>query len=240
MDSRRNVRASLRVQVTLRGLDRAGLPFEVKGESVDFSRKGLGLLVDKNIVAADSMVCLSVPGRFQSGAIVQWTRPDPATGQSRLGLRLINPKVSTPLRLAASLLLCFALLAQISPARSRRIVRAVPRSSCVMSLADMKSAIAETLSQYALVSDTDKAFVHILHQHMTCEQYTRAYEESDFYPDPRTRTAIANWHWTVYHATDEAVRAEAVRRAEEVLNAPQQDQAPLAPSFKTQTSGRLR
>ncbi len=30
---------------------------------------------------------------------------------------------------------------------------------------------------------------------MTCEQYTQAYEKSGFYADPRTRAAIANWHW---------------------------------------------
>jgi hypothetical protein len=221
MDLRRNMRASLHMQVTLQGLDREGLPFEVKGETVDFSRKGLGLILERDVVAADSVVSVSVPGSLQSGAVVQWTRPDCVPGRSRVGLRLVNPKASFAFRLAASLLLCVALLGQVSQARSRKSLRAAPAGSCVMSLADMKYVIENTLSQYGFVSETDKAFVHVLHQHMTCEQYTKTYEKSNFYPDMKTRNAIANWHWTVYHGKDEAVRAEAVRSADALLNSAQ-------------------
>ena len=39
VDSRRNVRVNLHAHVILQGTDRFGKPFQVQGESIDFSRK---------------------------------------------------------------------------------------------------------------------------------------------------------------------------------------------------------
>jgi len=218
MDLRRNVRASLHMKVALQGLDRWGRPFSTHGESVDFSRRGLGLVLDSDLVAPGSVISVCVPGKFRSNAAVQWVRPDPATGQIRVGLRLLDPKTSVAFRIAASVLLCLALLGQLSFARSHGFARAAPTRSCTMSLADMKAILEKTLSQYAFVSDTDKAFIHVQHQHMSCERYTQIYEKSDFYANPKTRAAIANWHWMVYHAKDDAVRAGAIQSAESSLS----------------------
>jgi hypothetical protein len=218
MNLRRNIRASLHLQVTLQGLDRWARPFEIQGKSVDFSWKGLGLVLDRDILAPGSVVSVSVPKRFHSNAVVQWSRPGHSTGQICVGLRLIDPKTSLAFRIAASILLCIALVGQMSLARSRSYTRTAPARSCTMGLAEMKGMLEKTLSRYAVVSDTDKAFSHVLHQHMTCEQYTQAYEKSAFYSDPRTRAAVANWHWTIYHAQDEAVRAAAIQSAEAGLS----------------------
>ncbi len=217
MEMRRNVRAGLQMKVALRGMDPSGRPFEIQGKSLDFSRKGLGLLLDGNVPAPGSMVLVCIPGRFRSEGVVQWVRIG-ASGQTRAGLRLINPKICLSLRIAASILICLALMGQTSLARHRAYKRTAPARSCTMSLVEMKGILEKALSRYAVVSDTDKAFVHALHQHMTCEQYTQAYEKSDFYADPRTRAAIANWHWTVYHARDSAVRAAAIQSAESGLS----------------------
>ncbi len=221
MDLRRNVRARLHMHVTLQGTDQQGRPFEIRGKSLDFSRKGLGLEVDGDSLSPGSVVSLSVPGHVESGAVVQWIHRVASAGRVRAGLRLIDPKTSLSFRIAASILLCLALLGQVSLARSRSYARTAPVRSCVMNLAEMKGVLEQTLSRYAVVSDTDKAFVHVLHQHMTCEQYTQTYEKSAFYPDPRTRAAIANWHWTVYHAQDAAVRMRVIQSVEESLKVAQ-------------------
>ncbi len=221
MDLRRNVRARLHMRVTVSGTDAQGRPFEIQGRSLDFSRKGLGLMLDGNGLSPGAVVSLRAPGHVESGAVVQWIHPGPSAGSTRAGLRLINPRASLPFRIAASILLCLALLGQVSLARSRSYARAAEARSCVMNLAQMKGILEQALSRYAVVSDTDKAFVHILHQHMTCEQYTQTYEKSSFYPDPKTRAAIANWHWTVYHAQDKAVRATAIQSVEGSLNGAQ-------------------
>lgn len=213
-DLRCNVRANLHTRIALQGQDRWGRPFAAQGESTDFSRKGLGLVLDSDIVAPGAVVSVSGPRRFRSNAVVQWVRPDPSTGQTRVGLRLIDPKTGIALKIAASALLCFALLGQLSFSRSRFFARAVPTRSCTMSLAEMKSTVEMALAQYAFVSESDKAFVHVQHQHMTCEQYTETYERSGFTADPKLRAAIAHWHWAVYHAHDESVRAAAIREAE--------------------------
>jgi hypothetical protein len=220
MNLRRNIRANLRKHLELQGKDRWGNSFEVQGESVDFSRRGLGLLLDRDIVAPGSVVRVRIPNKLQSNASVQWVQPDAATGKVRLGVRLIDPNVSIAFRLAASILLCLAVLGQMSFARSRMLTHATTRSSCTMSLSQMKDVLEKTLGKYAMVADSDKAFVHLQHQHMTCEEFTRLYEKSDFYPNPKTRAAIANWHWNTYHSKASEIRSAAIQSVEASLIAP--------------------
>jgi hypothetical protein len=217
MNLRRNIRANLHAQLALQGMDRWGNSFEIQGESVDFSRRGLGLMLDRDIVAPGSVIKVSVPSKFQSNASVQWVRPDAATGKVRIGVRLIDPKVSVALRLAASILLCIAALGQLTYARSRMYAHNTSRSSCTMSLSQMKDVLEKTLGKYAMVSDSDKAFVHLQHQHMTCEEFTRLYEQSDFYSNPKTRAAIANWHWNTYHSKKSDTRSTAIQSVEASL-----------------------
>ena len=216
MDLRRNIRVNLQAEMTLKGTDRWGRPFTARGMSVDFSRGGLGLVLDEDIVAPGSVITVGIPKRFQSNALVLWVRAD-SDGKFRLGARLIDPKASVVVRVAASVLLCLAVLGQFSFARSRTFTRTTTTSGCTMSLSQMKDLLQKALSQYAVVSDSDKAFVHVQHQNMTCEEYTRIYEKSDFYADPKHRAALANWHRNVYHAKDSAVRAAAVQSIQSLL-----------------------
>jgi hypothetical protein len=206
MNRRRNVRADLHAGVSLQGTDRWGRPFDIAGESVDFSRKGLGLVLPHDVVAPGSAVTINLANKLRSNAVVQWSRKDPVSGQNRVGVRLINPIICRGLRIAASILLIFAAMNQLSVARSRNYMRARQSGFCVVSLAQMKSVIEKTLGKHAALTESEKVFVHIQHQHMSCEDYTRLYEASDFFSDLRTRDSLANWHWNVYHAKEAAVR----------------------------------
>jgi hypothetical protein len=124
---------------------------------------------------------------------------------------------SVALRVSASILICVAILGQIGFARSRLISYTAHRSRCTLGLSEMKEILERTLGKYAVVSESDKAFVHLQHQHMTCEEYTRLYEKSDFFSDPKTRAAVANWHWNTYHSEESAARSAAIESVEASL-----------------------
>jgi hypothetical protein len=128
----------------------------------------------------------------------------------RIGCRVINLKGSFSLRIAGSFLLCGALLSQVSFARSWD---GQENESCTMSLARMKSILSSwlgELGEWTQVSSSEKAFIHILHQRMSCDEYTRLYEKSNSYGNEKQRAAASRWHWNQYHSKDEATRAAAV------------------------------
>jgi hypothetical protein len=128
----------------------------------------------------------------------------------RIGCRMINRKGSFSLRIAALFLLCVALLSQVSFARSPD---AQANDSCTLSLARMKSVLESWLGglgEWTLVTSSEKAFIHILHQRMPCDEYVRWYEKSNLYGDEKKRAALSRWHWNQYHSEDEAIRAAAV------------------------------
>ncbi len=81
----------------------------------------------------------------------------------------------------------------------------------------MKAVMESALSGYAVVSQSDKAFLHVQHERLGCEEYTRLYEQSDFTSNEKTRAAIARWHWDVYHAGDDRTRSAAIREVESLL-----------------------
>ncbi len=207
VDSRRNVRVNLHAHVILQGTDRFGKPFQVQGESVDFSRKGLGLLVPENLVGPGSVVTLSVPKKFRGDAVVQWTRHDAETGKVRVGCSMISPKATLFFRIVASLLLCVAFAGQVSFARSRH---AQANSSCTMGLARMKSILEGKFGEWTTTTNSEKTFIHIMHQQRSCDEYTRLYEKSNFYGDQNKCAAVSRWHWNHYHAKDESTRTAAV------------------------------
>jgi len=213
--SRRNVRAALNTQVIIQGADRSGKSFQITGESVDFSRRGIGLVVPQDLVAPGTVVSLSMPDRFRANAVVQWVRKDESTGQVRLGARMLDTKVSVGLRIAASFLLCLALLGQISFARSRGAAGQA-NSACTMSLARMKSVLESRLGQQVEVTDAEKTFVHLQHERISCAEYTKAYEKSNFHADKTKRSAVARWHWNQYHADDATIRDAAIESAQSI------------------------
>ncbi len=217
MNSRRNVRANLQETVRIRGTDRWGNPFEIQGQSLDFSRKGLGLLVEKDVVAPGTMVSVDLPKKLRSSAVVQWTRREGDVGPVRLGVRLVDPQATMRFRLVACCLLALALLSQVSFARGRTVVRSDDNSRCTVSLNHMKNVIENKLGKISPVSESEKAFVHLQHQQSSCEKYTHDFEKSGFFGDEKRRSAVEAWHWHTYHSQDEAVRAAAVQSAETTL-----------------------
>src|SRR5206468_5050680 len=94
MNLRTNVRAKLQLQVVLTGTDQKGNRFEITGHSADFSRKGLGVILDRDVLSQGSTVTVSSEGKLRSDAAVQWIRRDPVTGLFQVGLRLAAPRVS--------------------------------------------------------------------------------------------------------------------------------------------------
>ncbi len=124
---RKNVRANLHIGVVLTGASRDGRPFSISGQSLDFSRGGLGVLVDRDVLKTGSVVSVTSAG-FQSSATVQWSTRDKESGKYRVGLRLVKPRVTTRLRMVAALLLMGAFMKQISSASPREYVRQTPVS----------------------------------------------------------------------------------------------------------------
>jgi hypothetical protein len=218
MDSRRNLRAVLRTRVNVQGTDRWGKPFHLEGESVDFSRRGIGLCVKEDLVSPGAVVSVSIPDRFQGRAEVRWSRPAD-DGKVRIGLNLLHCKSSVGLRIAACFLLCLAFFGQIGFGRNRSPRHYKPAYSCTMSLARMKAVLESVLGGYAAATESDKTFLHVQHERLGCDEYTRLYEQSDFTRNEKTRAAIARWHWEVYHSNQEKVRAAAVHEAEGLLHA---------------------
>ena len=123
---RKTVRAKLNVPVVLTGTDREGRPFRITGESRDFSRKGLGVVLERDVLTQGSVVTVSNDGTFRGIAAVQWIGRDRDTGRIQVGLRLLEAKASAGLRIAASFLLFFAFLSQVSFGQSRGLRRAAP------------------------------------------------------------------------------------------------------------------
>ncbi len=118
MNSRKNIRASLSVQVVMTGTSVEGLPFKVSGTSVDFSRQGCGIILDRSFASPGSIVTLLHGDRFRSEAEVRWVKTDSETGRYRVGLRLIQPQAGVGLKLAASLLLFWTFFCQSVSARA--------------------------------------------------------------------------------------------------------------------------
>lgn len=217
LNRRRNIRATIQRRVVVRGLDAKGNPIERSGLSVDFSRRGLGLVIEGAGLRADSHVSVSVPGRFHSRARVKWVVEASASGANRVGVELLDPAISHGLRVAAGFLLVLALAANLSYSRTRVGWRSQVRAGCAVTVEQMKARIAEVLGPLALVGPSERAFVHVQHEHMGCDGYTMAYEHTGFFGDARKSEAVAKWHWQTYHSQDEAVRETAVQGIESSL-----------------------
>src|SRR5206468_1750946 len=117
--TRMNVRAALNTPVIIQGTDRAGKNFQIEGQSINFSRRGLGILVPRDLVAPGAVVSVTMPNKFRASGVVRWTRQGESTGQVRLGVQMLETKANLAVRIGASFLLCLALIGQMSFARSR-------------------------------------------------------------------------------------------------------------------------
>ncbi|PYV07762.1 MAG: hypothetical protein DMG07_27660, partial [Acidobacteria bacterium] len=130
-DLRRNVRAKLNLPVVLTGTDRQGRSFKVTGQSTDFSRKGVGVVLEQDVLTQGLAVNVSSGVGFRGIATVQWIGRNRDTGRVQVGLRLVEAKAGAGLKLAASLLLFFAFLNQVSFGQARGFSRAAPAQAAV-------------------------------------------------------------------------------------------------------------
>jgi len=92
--TRKNVRAKLHLPVVLTGTSREGRPFRIAGESSDFSRAGLGVILEQDVLTQGLLVTVSSGGRFRANATVQWIGRGRDTDRIHVGLRVVEAKAS--------------------------------------------------------------------------------------------------------------------------------------------------
>lgn len=210
-NARRNLRANMHLPVRVVGTDRYGRPIDVRGESLNLSRRGLGIIINQDLLARGSVISVYLPKRIRSNAIVQWVRPEETTGRVQVGVRFIQSRTNVAFRLVVGLLLMVSLLAQMSSAKPRKAPNVRPASAgCAIGMKRMQGMFARNLGKLGGVTEGDRAFVHFQHQQMSCEEYTKRFEKSNFQPDGKRRGAVAKWHWEQYHSADAHARAAAL------------------------------
>jgi hypothetical protein len=57
-----------------------------------------------------------------------------------------------------------------------------------------------------MITETEKTFVRLQHEHMSCGDYTKLFEQTNYYKSPGKREAMIKWHWDTYHAHEESGR----------------------------------
>jgi len=173
--------------------------------------------------------------------VVQWVRYEATSKRVRMGVHLVNPRTSMQFRIAASIMLTTALLTQLSFARSRWsfILPSPPAPECKVGAQQMKTFIDIALAQPGMITDTEKTFVRLQHEQMSCEDYTRLFEQTNYYKSPGKREALTKWHWDTYHSHEGSGHGTPSHRAEAAGGEGQYGQLPFEASWSTRMSGRF-
>jgi len=201
LEKRSNVRAGITCEARIRGTDGRGQAFDIRCESVDYSRDGLGLLVDAAVVSTGAVVSVELPRRLSADAVVQWVGFDVSRKKARLGMRLIEPRTSFPFRVAGCTLILLAALSQAAAGKSRwGFLHPSPPARCKVGTQQMKMVIDTALAQPEMITDEEKAFVRTQHEQLSCDDYTRLFEQTSYYRSPGKREAMMKWHWEFFHS----------------------------------------
>ncbi len=67
----------------------------------------------------------------------------------------------------------------------------------------MRMVIDSAIAQREMITDAEKAFVRVQHEQHSCNEYTRLFEQTNYYRSPGKREAMTKWHWEVYHSHTE-------------------------------------
>ena len=205
LEKRSNVRAGLTGEARVRGTDRRGRSFYVGGQSVDYSRNGLGLIVNRNVVSPGAVVSVELPGRLSGRAIVQWIAVDAGGKKARIGIRLINPWFSLRFRIFSFVLILMAALSQGAAGKTRLgFIQPSSPARCKVGAQQMMKVIDAVLAQPQMITDAEKEFVRVQHGQLSCHDYTRLFEQSNYYKSPGKREAMMKWHWEVYNSHGES------------------------------------
>jgi hypothetical protein len=120
-----------------------------------------------------------------------------------MGVCLVDSRTSLRFRIAACILLSVAILSQIAFSKPRWMnPQPATRGNCNLGPGQMESVIDEALSRPNMITDSEKEFVRMQHQQLSCEDYTRLFEQSTYYKSPGKREAMAKWHWETFHSRD--------------------------------------
>lgn len=215
LEGRSNVRANLRTGACLRGTDKWGKPFDIQCESTDYSRKGMGLILDRVTLARGAVVSIEFPKRLKASAVVQWVQFDSALNRERVGVRLVNPRTSLSFKIAACILISMAVLSEAAAAKPRwSFVQPSSAVRCNVGAQEMRKVIDIALAQPGMITEAEKAFVREQHERRSCEDYTRLFEETNYYKSAGKREAMTKWHWETYHSHNEDGRGTAAQGAE--------------------------
>ncbi len=204
-EKRRHIRTSLACEARLIGTDSRGRAFFVGGQSVDYSRNGLGLVVNRNVVSAGALVSVELPRRLNACAVVQWVAVDAARKKVRLGVRLVNPRSSLRFRILSCVLILWAALSQAAAGKTRwGFVQPSTPARCKVGAQQMMKVIDAVLTQPQMITEAEKEFVRVQHEHLSCNDYTRLFEQSNYFKSPGKREAMIKWHRDVYHSHGES------------------------------------
>lgn len=205
-EKRRNVRAALTGEARISGTDSRGRAFFVGAQSVDYSRNGLGLIVNRNVVSPGTAVAVELPRRLSAQAIVQWVAAEGRGKKARIGIRLVNPRSSLRFRIFSCMLILLAGLSQAAAAGKTRWGFTQPSTTarCKVGAQQMMRVIDAVLAQQQMITEAEKEFVRVQHEHLSCSDYTRLFEQSNYYKSPGKRDAMIKWHREVYHSQSES------------------------------------
>ncbi len=204
IEKRGNVRTGLAGEARVSGTDSRGRSFYVGGQSVDFSRNGLGLIVNRNIISPGAEVSVELPRRLSARAIVQWVAVEPRGKKARIGIRLINPRSSLRFRILSCVLILWAALSQAAAGKTRwGFVQPSTPARCKVGAQQMMKVIGAVLTQPQMITEAEKEFVRVQHEHLSCSEYTRLFEQSNYFKSPGKREAMIKWHREVYHSQGE-------------------------------------
>ncbi len=78
-----------------------------------------------------------------------------------------------------------------------------PPPGCKVGARQLKKVVDAVMARPAMITDAERAFARQEHERLSCTEYTRLYERSDYYKSPDKRKAMARWHRETYHARKE-------------------------------------
>ena len=118
-----------------------------------------------------------------------------------LGVRPADSREKLVLLVMLCLIFLVAFLDRMGVAKPHWMaVQPASGPTCSMDAGRMRIVIDVALSRPIMITDGEKEFVKIQHDHMSCEEYTRLFERSTYFKSPGKREALAKWHWETFHS----------------------------------------
>ncbi len=111
---------------------------------------------------------------------------------------------SLGIRIASCFLISVAVLSHGAVGKNRSGLTQPPAPArCKLGAQQMRMVIDSAMAQREMITDAEKAFVRVQHEQLSCNEYTRLFERTNYYRSSGKREAMTKWHWEVYHSHTE-------------------------------------